>query len=370
MPARSLATQRLLNQRLIGAPFASPVAAVAGLCAVQAQDYAGAKWALAQRTKSATDSDVERACDAGQIVRTHVLRPTWHFVLPQDLRWLLALSAPRVHALSAYYYRKHELDARTFHKSEAVLARTLAGSQHQTREELGRALTTAGIDAKGERLALILLHAELEALVCSGPRRGKHFTYALVDERLPRGPAPAGADRSGAAFSGEGALAELARRYLHAHGPALVHDFAWWSGLSVGDAKRAFALLGSMLEEREEGGRVYYGLPDTRRAPSAPSPLHLLPNYDEYLIAYKDHGVVVDPDCLERLGARQDVLAVHLLVKNGRAIGGWKRQVARSEARLTLQLLEPLRRADQQALGAVLERYSHFLGMPVHCAAL
>src|SRR5438034_1307237 len=104
-----LIKRRLGNQRLVRGTFQTPVEAVRWFGAVQAQDFSGAKWALGQRLADGTDQSVEQAFNAGKILRTHVMRPTWHFVTPADIRWLLALTGPRVLAFSAYYFRKNGL---------------------------------------------------------------------------------------------------------------------------------------------------------------------------------------------------------------------------------------------------------------------
>src|SRR5258708_18431984 len=225
---------RLRNEHLTGAPLARPEDVVRWLGDVQAQDFAGAKWALAQRARTKTDASIEEAFAGGRIVRTHVMRRTWHFVVPDDVRWMQALTAPRVRAAMAYYDRKLQLDARTFGRSQAVLARTLEGGQHRTREELGRALADAGIPASGQRLGHLMMRAELDAVICSGPRRGKQFTYALLDDRCPKAATPV--------LSRDEALAELTSRYFRSHGPASLRDFAWWSGLTVADVKKGVAL--------------------------------------------------------------------------------------------------------------------------------
>ena len=201
-----------------------------------------AKWSVAQRARGVTDSAVDRAFADGAILRTHILRPTWHFVLPADIRWLLALSAPRVHALNASYYRKAELDRGLFARSEAALARALK-RRHLTRTELAVVLDRVGIRASGLRLAYILMHAELEAVICSGAPRGKQQTYASFDERVP--PAkPLHRDE---------ALAELTARYFTSRGPATVKDFARWCSLTVSDARAGVEMVAAAAPAR--GGR-------------------------------------------------------------------------------------------------------------------
>jgi hypothetical protein len=382
MTPLDVASRRLRNERLVGRPFAEPADAVKWLGAVQSQDYAGAKWAVAQRVRACSDADVERACDRGDIVRTHVLRPTWHFVAPADVRWMLALTAPRIHAASAYYVRQLGLDLRTFERSNAVLAASLRGNRHLTRDELGEDLRRAGIRAEGPRLAYLMMRAELDALICSGPRRGKQFTYALLDERVP----------PTKTLARDEALAELARRYFASHGPATLQDFAWWSGLTVADGTRAVELAKGPIVREIADGKTYWLVP-SRKAPAPKKPtVHLLPNYDELLVAYKDHAPSFDGDVLGALDKRGNVLSSHIVVKDGRVIGGWRRTletgvrrrgrrpapsntVARRRGRtpapsnrivlIETRLLAELDEAAARELRAAAERYGRFLGLPV-----
>src|SRR4029079_16769811 len=182
-----LTRKRLDNQGLSRVRFRSAPEVVRWFVAVQSQDFGGAKWGVGQRLSRATDATVGRAFDAGEILRTHVMRPTWHFVSPDDLRWLLALTAPRVHRLNGPNYRKFEMDARTITRSRDAMERALDTGGHLTRDELGAAIRRAKIPFDGVRLAHLVMHAELEAAICSGPRRGKQFTYALTEQRVPKG---------------------------------------------------------------------------------------------------------------------------------------------------------------------------------------
>jgi Winged helix DNA-binding domain len=204
MKPQDIAYQRLHNQRISSTTFATPAEVVGWLGAVQSQDYAGAKWAVAQRTHSLTDAALDQAFAEGSILRTHVLRPTWHFVTPADIRWMLALSAPRVHQLNSSMYRKCELDDATFARSNAALANALQGRKQLTRSELATALAHVGIHADGFRLSYLMMYAELEGLICSGGRRGKQFTYALLEERVPQAQH----------LDNDQALAELVTRYF------------------------------------------------------------------------------------------------------------------------------------------------------------
>jgi hypothetical protein len=322
-----LIRRRLANQRLSRSSFRTPSEVVAWLGAMQSQDYPGAKWGIGLRAP-VTDRDVDRACDEGAIIRTHILRQTWHFVARDDIRWMLALSGPRVNAVNAHYYRKLHLDERTFARSRTVIERALRDGRHLTRPELKAALARARIVAEGPRLAFLIMRAELDAVICSGPRRGNQFTYALLDERVPAGRAgpfgPASIDR-------DAALAELACRYFASHGPATLRDYVWWSGLTVRDAKAGIELAGSSLAREDVDGFTYWSARSRRslggggKAPSS-TVAYLLPNYDEYLIAHKDRHLVVSRGSGDGVTRIKDPF-VHHIVVDGRLAGSWTRVV-------------------------------------------
>jgi hypothetical protein len=346
-------------QRLTGSQFGTPRDVVACLGAVQAQDYAGAKWALAQRTRDATDAQLDRAFDRGEILRTHVMRPTWHFVAPEDIRWLLALTAPRVHAANAFMYRKLELDSAVLRRSLQVIARALADTRHLTRTELGSRLAEAGIVATALRLSYIVMHAEIEGWICSGPRRGKQFTYVLLDERVP----PA------TSRPRDWALAELTRRYFSAHGPAVLRDFVWWSGLTVVDAKAGLEMAAADLTREAFDGQTWWfseAVIDTANRVRMHGPtVRLLPNYDES-VTYQERSpharLPLDRTALER------VLAAHILTIDGQIAGGWRRDVQRKGMTLHVTPLRPLIKSERDALRVEADRYQRFIAVPVELA--
>jgi DNA glycosylase AlkZ-like len=349
-----LVRERLRNQKLLESEFRKPDEAVAWLGAVQSQEYAGAKWALGQRANGLTDADIEDAFNQGTILRTHVLRPTWHFVARADIRWLLALSGPRVHAVSAHYCRKMELDDRLFSRSRKVFKRALAGGKHLTRSELARALEKAGILAKGPRLAYLVMHAELDGVICSGPRQGKQFTYALLDERAP----------DARRLSRDDALAELTRRYFTSHGPATLRDYVWWSGLTVREARAGLEMIKPKLVQEALDGLVYWFPPSTSPTRRATSTVHLLPIYDEHLIAYKDRGIVLDESCGRALWSMVAEFP-HQLVVNGRVTGAWRRTVSEKAVHIHVRPFRSLTRIELRGLEAAAERHGRFMNLPV-----
>lgn len=349
-----LLTKRLRNQLLVESTRRKPEQVVSWLCAMQAQDFSAAKWAVASRAPGVQDGDVEQAFNDGLILRTHVLRPTWHFVTPQDIRWLLALSAPRIHAANDYYYRQSDLDAKTFAKSCAMIHRVLEGGKTMTRAELAVYLKRAKIPTDGLKLAYVMMHAELEGVITSGPRRAKQFTYALMDERV-RVPKGKTLDR-------EAALAELATRYFTSRGPATARDFAWWSGLTIKDAQRAAESAGT-LEFESNGGIVYWSAKDSEALSSKGSCGLLLPNYDEYLIAYKDRAPFIDASRAANIVARSNGAFANHLVIDGCLAGGWSRTLKATSVLIEVAPYKKLTPAQTRAVTDACDGYGEFLGL-------
>ena len=285
MTPLNIAHQRLSNQRIALQTFQKPDDVVWWLGAVQAQDYTAAKWAVAQRTKGITDSAVDQAFDKGEILRTHVMRPTWHFVSPEDIRWLLELTAPRVHAANAYQYRRLELDKTIFKQRNAALTKALRDGQQFTRADLASVLQHAGIEANDLlRVTYLILSAELDGILCSGARRGKQFTYALLDERVPV---------TKTLSRGE-ALAELTRRYFTGHGPASDEYFVWWSGLTRADVRSGIEMVRPQLGQDVINDRTYWFAASMTTAKVSQQAAYLLPNYDEYIVGYTDRSAIFD----------------------------------------------------------------------------
>ena len=348
---RRLRTQRVACPE--AQKFASVPEAVRWMGAVQSQDYLAAKWAVGQRVRGCTEVAFDGAYSRGEILRTHVMRPTWHFVAPEDLRWMLALTAPRVNALRAYQNRRHELDGPTFARCYAVIARTLRNGNHATRDELGEVLDKAKIGGGPDRRGHILLGAELEGLVCSGPLRGKSHTYALVEERAPR---------VARLPSREEALCELARRFFQSHGPATLKDYAWWSGLTVADAQAGIEGSLPALAREVVGERTYFFDDRGPHRVLDDGAVHLLPNFDEYALAYVDRENMLDVRHRSRLGEHRNLLFANLVVRKGRVVGTWQRKLTNKTVSVATRLFVRPGTADRRALARAIEGYARFLG--------
>ena len=351
--AEPLVARRLTNQRIGLGRWQHAAGVVEWLGAVQAQEYQPAKWALGLRMKDARDADVERAIAAGEILRTHVLRPTWHFVAAADLGWMQRLTGPRVHRTLAVYLRKLELETATLTRATAVFERALRDRQYLTRAELAARLRRERIVLSGIRLALVAMHAELEGVICSGPAAGGKFTYALAAERAiePRN------------LSGDEALAELTRRFFRSHGPATLRDYVWWSGLLTADAKRGVEII--RAKRHEVDGLAYWtvGSATARRSRHT---VHLLPIYDEYLVPYRDRALV--PHGPPKVAARQGFVTFqHTLVIDGGVARTWR--VSRNGRGAAVAVaVTPLRRLtsrERDGVAAAAVRYERFLGAPV-----
>lgn len=354
MDTRDLIRQRLYQQQISQQKFQNPVEVVACMGAVQAQDYPAAKWAVGQRTNGATDAAFEQAFAKGKILRTHLLRPTWHFITPADIRWLLALTAPRIYATTASRRRQLELDDSVFKQSDAVLVKALEGGKQLTRLELVAALKQAGIPVNNERITHLMIHAELAGIVCSGGQRGKHFTYMLLEERVP----------PGKILERDEAVAELTRRYFTSHGPATIKDYVWWSGLTVADAKAGIEMVKPHLIQETIDDTAYWLAESVPAAKETPPTAYLLPNFDEYIVGYIDRSALFDTAHHGKLDSRGNVLFNHTILINGRVVGIWKRTFKKDTAVIVPTFFETLTAAENHAFAAV-ERYSKFLDMPV-----
>jgi len=350
--------QRLKNQRLTPNQFEKPEQVVAWLGAVQAQDYHGALWALGLRLRGSTQPAVERAFQEGRILRTHVLRPTWHFVAPHDIRWMLALTAPHVHRLNDSIYRIQGIDSEVYKRSRKIIVKALQGENQLTRGELASLFESSGVKIdNGLRLGYILMRAELDGIICSGPRRGKQFTYMLLDERAP----------ASKTLSKPEALAELAARYFTSRGPASLKDFAGWSGLSMADARTALEAVNHKLESEEINGQpCWFPQTRTRELPRS-SFVYLLSIYDEYISGYKDR-TSMDVGFSRQLFAMGNALQ-YIIVMDGFFVGTWKRMINKDAVIMQMKYFKKLNQPEKLAVLHAADRYGEFLELPVMLSA-
>ncbi len=335
---------RLYNQQLLQSHYTTPQQIVSYMAAMQAQEYAMAKWAIALRLQNpTTDTIIEKAFNNGEILRTHILRPTWHFVSPIDIKWMLTISAPRVTQANAFMYRKYNTDAKFFAKCNSLIEKSLECNNYLTRDALRNILKQNSVDTGDSiKMSIIMMQAELEGLICSGPREGNQFTYALLDERTPQAKV----------LLREEALAELCRRYFVSRGPATVKDFTAWSGLTVKEAKEGIAMINKERSHfTADGGEYYFkeiaGIPQKGQA------TFLMPDYDEYGMGYKDRSVLQNPE------NPQKTIFDRMLIVEGMVAGSWKRTLKKDKVIIEIQTFGNEEKKPE--VKKAIEKYAAFL---------
>jgi hypothetical protein len=348
LSTKEIIHRRLANQQISKSNFSSPGEIVRWFGAMQSQDWNMAKWALGLRLPGSIERDIERAFNEGNILRTHVLRPTWHFLHPNDIKWILKLSAPRVHMANGLYYRKFDIEPSLIKKTNAILGKILRDKNFLTREELNIEFLRGKIKTDRMRLVYIIMHAELEGLICSGPRRGKQFTYALVEERAPQAKV----------MSKQESLHELASRYFTSRGPATVKDFAWWSGLTVRDCHEAIQSLGAPFVKSGWNEQVFIFNENMPVAPLS-NATFLAPDYDEYAIGYKDRTMYHHPKWhLSQKLEHPEYF--HAVVVDGCFGGNWKRSLNGKKVNIETNLYSSLTQKHLNQVNKAVRLYRNF----------
>ena len=316
---------RLQNQQLLNPLFCQPKELVSWLGAMQAQNYSMVKWAVGMRLKSATIQTVEEALRKGEILRTHVMRPTWHLVAAEDIRWMLKLFARRIKSANDSFAKGYNLEItdELYAKSYNLLEKILCGNKSLTKQEIAEHFCCSGIlvEADNHRMTRFMVRAEQEGIVCSGEDKGGKYTYALLEERVP--PVPE--------ITKDEALARLARSYFRSHAPAVLQDFIWWSGLPVSEAKQAIYLIESELTAEQWNGQTWYVHEACRTRGKVSGRLHLLPSYDEYLLGYKDRTDVLPKEHYPKAFTNNG-LFYPVILHEGQVIGNWSKSAKKGSA--------------------------------------
>lgn len=348
MKSSDIGRLRLQSQQLLKTRLKTARDMVSWFGAFQDQEYIQTKWGLGLRLPNLTDADIEKDLSDGILLRTHLLRPTWHLVTTEDIRWLLKLTAPRINAANAFTYRKYGLDDKVFNKCNDVLTGLLQGNKQLTRAEIGDELEKNKIKVQGLRIIYILMRSELDGIVCSGARRGNEFTYALLEERAAKG----------RELSGDEALAELAKRYFISRGPATEIDFSTWSGLTLKDCRRGLESSKACFDSTISGGKEYYFSPRLNPGKKPSTRIYLLPSNDEFIMGYKDRDGVLE---LKR-GLKTDPAFRYdcMIVGDGQIIGTWKRTIGKNQIDLEYDLFLPLDRNQNKEFDNIIKRFSSF----------
>jgi hypothetical protein len=337
---------RLQNQQLSHQQFNKPGEVVEWMGAVQAQEYQNALWSIGMRLLKTTEAEVEKAVADKTIIRTWPMRGTLHFVSPKDIRWMLKYLATRVQSKVASVFRREEIDAKQFTKAMALWEKALVGGKSLMRDEMYDVLENGKLSAKGMRGLLMLGVAAQEGLICFGERKGKQQTFVLLDEWLPKKEKD---------LSEEQAMARLAEIYIRSHGPVLVEDLAWWSGLTKTAASAAINSISDKLVSEKCDGKTYWYFQTA--AIKSKSFCGILPQYDEFGVAYKDREPIIDRSLTKHFTASFTSAVIH----NGKITGVWRRELEKESVDIEIKPFARYSPAQKKALAATVKGYSKFL---------
>jgi hypothetical protein len=313
---------RMVSQKLYKTNSSSPQEIVKHFGAMQAQDYAMAKWAIGCRCDS-SEKEIEEAINSAQIIRTHILRPTWHFVSPDDIYWMLELSAPQVKRLFAAMAKQHGFDEKKFGQVNSAIEKLLAGNNHLTRDEIMKELN---IEKSAGDLSpvIVMMNAELDGLVCNGKMKGKQITYSLLEEKVPKPKTK---------LSKEEALAKLALRYFESHGPATVSDFSWWSGFPITICKQTINAIELQIDKITIDNQQYWFKKGLLDEDSFRESAHFLPAFDEILISYKTRDASFNTEHQSKVFTNNGIFKP-IILESGKVIGIWKRTFKKDHAKI------------------------------------
>jgi len=352
---------RLLRARAQGLGAERPRAGVDGVVrrvvGVQAQVASAGALSVRARSAGLTLDDVERArVEERSVARVWCMRGTLHLVATEDLGWLLGLLGPIGVGAAARRRAELGLGEDAYASALAATAAALGDRGPLTRAELAAELASRGIDVSGQRAPHLLARAALEGVLCHGPDRAGKPTFVLMSDWASL---PAPVER-------ETALAELARRYLAAYGPAGPRDLAAWSGLPLRDARAAWQGIAEGLVEvavRGEPAWVLEGAP--LAPPLGEDPVvRLLPLFDTYLLGYRGRDVAVEPSFARRVlpggGWLHPTVAT-----DGRVVATWRSERRRRLLEVEVEPFEGLERGVRAHLTGEAEDVARFLDVPL-----
>ncbi|MDX1995803.1 MAG: winged helix DNA-binding domain-containing protein [bacterium] len=350
---KSIAYQRLRNQRILGSKVDTPEDVVRGMGAMQAQDYHQAVWAVALRTNGGTLTDVEQAIADGKIICTWPMRGTIHFIPPENVRWMLRLFASRVIKGIGRRMAQLNLTQDDLLRSQELCEKALANGVCLTRSSLLDLFEASNLSARGPRGYHILTQLAQRGVLCQGPRQGKEQTFTLLDTWVAEAET----------LSDEDALAKLATLYFTTHGPATAQDFAWWTGSTLTDARKGIqgAVPALQCEKIE---RIEYYKALNQDDESFESSVWLLPGYDEYILGYKDRSAVLREGDINYVVPGSNGVFRPMIVVNGQIAGTWTKMLKKRHLDINLEPFLPMSDVQLEMAASEAERYGVFHGLP------
>ncbi len=352
MKPPDIATARLISQQIAGSAFTIAKELVAYMGAMQAQDYAMAKWAIGLRLPGSTEKQLEKALDDGNLLRTHVLRPTWHIVVAEDIYWMLALSAEKIKALMRTTDRQFELTEKIYSKSNNIIAKCFETEKHMDRDGIAASLHKANISTEKDRLSHLLIRAELEGIICSGKIIEGKRTYASLPERVPKKKL----------LTKDESLALLANKYFISRGPATIEDFSWWAGLTLTDARHGFDMVKPGFATEKINGISYLFSHELKWPVKNKASVFLLPAFDEFIISYKDRTASLETAHHKKIITRNGIFNPSIIV-NGQVAGLWKRSYKNEKLAIETFYFVPPDKTVMAAVNKQAKQFGEFSGL-------
>lgn len=345
---------RLHNQQVTTSVFSTPKDVVDWMGAMQAQDFTMSRWAVGVRLPGSAESVIEEAFNKGDILRTHLMRPTWHLVSSDDISWMIELTAPSVKSSIRSRRTELELTDEFLRFGFSILEKAMEDGRHATRDELVRLFTEAGISLNDNRAAHILMHAELEGLICSGMIKNNKQTYALLDYRV----------KNKKKHHREEALALLARKYFQSHSPATVRDFCWWSGLGIRDVRAGMEAIRKDLLSVTVGDETYWILESSSAASPSAKGIFFLPAYDEFLISYTDRTASLLLEHHNKAVSSNGIFKP-IIIEDGHVTGIWNRIVKKDKILLNTVFFDEPRISVLKRLEKAVIPYGTFMNKKI-----
>jgi hypothetical protein len=352
MKLKDITNIRLRSQHITETKFKTAKEIVSWMGAMQAQDFNMAKWAIGIRLPGSTEKIIETAFNYGEILRTHLLRPTWHFVSSDDINWMLDLTASHIKASLKSRWKELELTENIFNKSNTIFKKALKDGNYLTRQELVSKLENAKISTEGQKAAHLLLRAELDGVICSGVLKAKKQTYALLKERVPKSKI----------VKREEALEKLARKYFSSHGPAALKDFVWWSGLPVADARHSLEMIKRDFIPEKVDLETYWFANSFPSSGSFRKSVYLLPAYDEYIISYKNRSAAITFENHRKAISNNGIFRP-TIVLNGQVAGIWKQLIRNKKIIIKTEFFNSFIKTNRLSIRKSLEAFGFFLNM-------
>lgn len=349
MTPSEIILNRLINQQIATPVYTSPKDLTNWMGALQAQDYNMVKWAIGMRLKDCNENTVQDAINKGELIRTHVLRPTWHFVSSDDVYWMLALNAEKIKSSMRARHNFLGLNPEIIKKSQSKIIKMLEEVDFLERDEIINRLFETKIVSDTHQVYHILTFSELDGLICSGPEINNKPTFTLLEKRVP----------VKIKYTREESIALLTKKYFQSHGPATIKDFVWWSGLNNTEAKKGIEMNKPEIKFVTEGMDNYWYFAENSDTGIDNYQIYLLPAFDEFIISYRERKFIIADDNYSKLISNNGIFRPVIIFKR-QAIGTWKRTVRKKTKEIDLLLFENTMKLSAKSLRQSLKKYQEY----------